>query len=231
MRRIISSVAVSIVFGGFTVAAAQLPPEIMMDRYLVRVERLIAENDYETALDTMNEIGAFQREHAQEFIRRLNAMDGEGTYRLPTEAEWEYAARAGTTGDRYAANLNAIAWYDGNSGGRTHPVGQKVPNAWGLYDMLGNVWEWVADWRLERYPGGTVTDPPGSRVRLGAGGAGRQLGQLCQPFPVVVSPQRFSRQPRQLPGLSPAEDRVALGLALSEETGLSRRDAPCSVFG
>ena len=98
-------------------------------------------------------------EDAQEFIRRLNAMDGAGTYRLPTEAEWEYAARAGTTGDRYG-NLDAIAWYGGNSGRRTHPVGQKAPNAWGLHDMLGNVSEWVGDWYGD-YPGGTVTDPRG----------------------------------------------------------------------
>ena len=109
---------------------------------------------------------------AQEFIGRLNAMDGAGTYRLPTEAEWEYAARVGTTGDRYG-NLGAIAWYGENSGGRTHPVGGKAPNAWGLHDMLGNVYEWVADW-YGRYPGGTVTDPrgPGSgsaRVRRGGG--------------------------------------------------------------
>ena len=120
-------------------------------------------------------------EDAQEFIRRLNAMDGAGTYRLPTEAEWEYAARAGTTGDRYG-NLDAIAWHDGNSGGDPHPVGQKAPNAFGLHDMLGNVWEWVGDW-YGGYPGGTVTDrSPGSRVRLGPGGSGRRLGQRRQVF-------------------------------------------------
>ena len=341
MRGVIGSVVVSIFLGGFTGVAAQLPPEIMADRYLVQVERLIAENDYEAALDTMNEIvalqitlpdvfhfkyaqvalgaglneaaidsatkylttagragefyrdalelldeaeaeaeaearaararevrnaearaarevrdaearaareareqeiqtiraalerdirtgiefvripaGEFRMGHSprpdrgpstepvtrvrinrafdlgkyevtqgqweavmgtnpsrfpecglecpadsvswgdtQEFIRRLNAMDGAGTYRLPTEAEWEYAARAGTTGDRYG-NLDAIAWYRDNSGRRTHPVGQKAPNAWGLYDMLGNVYEWVADW-YDDYPGGSVTDPQG----------------------------------------------------------------------
>jgi hypothetical protein len=71
-------------------------------------------------------------------------FDVEG-YRLLTEAEWEYAARAGTTGPRYHDDLDAIAWYGANSEGETHPVGQKLPNDWELYDGLGNVWEWTAD--------------------------------------------------------------------------------------
>ena len=96
----------------------------------------------------------------QEFVQKLNEREGGERYRLPTEAEWEYAARAGTTGDRYAAILDLIAWYSGNSGNRTHLVGQKAPNAFGLHDMLGNVWEWVQDW-YGGYPGGSVTDPRG----------------------------------------------------------------------
>ncbi|MEU8801014.1 formylglycine-generating enzyme family protein [Spirillospora sp. NPDC048819] len=65
-------------------------------------------------------------------------------YRLPTEAEWEHACRAGTTGPRYG-ELDEIAWYRDNSAGRIHAVGDKRPNAWGLYDMLGNVWDWCWD--------------------------------------------------------------------------------------
>ena len=110
---------------------------------------------------------------AQGFIRQLNGRAGGTRYRLPTEAEWEYAARAGTSGDRYG-NLDAIAWHDGNSGDRTHPVGQKAPNAFGLHDMLGNVWEWVQDWYGGGYPGGSLTDPrgPGSgSLRVLRGGS------------------------------------------------------------
>ena len=80
-------------------------------------------------------------------------------YTLPTEAQWEYACRAGSTGI-YAGDLAAMAWYDANSGGETHPVAQKRPNAWGLYDMHGNVQEWCADW-YRGYPGGDVRDPTG----------------------------------------------------------------------
>ena len=80
--------------------------------------------------------------------------------RLPTEAEWEYACRAGTTGD-YAGEFDAMAWNDHNSENTTHPVGQKKANAWGLYDMYGNVWEWCADWYGD-YSSEAVTDPMGS---------------------------------------------------------------------
>ena len=79
--------------------------------------------------------------------------------RLPTEAEWEYAARGGNPSWRYGP-LERVAWYTGNSGGSTHKVGQKQANRYGLYDMLGNVWEWVADW-YGPYPAGRVIDPHG----------------------------------------------------------------------
>ena len=109
---------------------------------------------------------------AQEFIGRLNGRAGGNRYRLPTEAEWEYAARAGTTGDRYG-NLDVIGWCDDNSGDRTHPVGQKAPNAFGLHDMIGNVYEWVEDWG-DDYPGVVVTDPRGpvsGSIRVYRGGS------------------------------------------------------------
>ena len=107
----------------------------------------------------------------QEFIRRLNEKStlnkgGEGgIYRLPTEAEWEYAARSGGKKERYTgtsneAELGEYAWYDENSGGKTHPVRQKRPNGLGLYDMSGNVWEWVSDWYGEDYYKSSPKDNP-----------------------------------------------------------------------
>ena len=95
----------------------------------------------------------------QVFIKKLNAKN-EGIYRLPTEAKWEYTMRAGTMGD-YAENLDAIAWYRENSDGKTHPVGMKQANTWGLYDMHGNVVEWCEDW-YGSYPNEPVTDPTGA---------------------------------------------------------------------
>jgi formylglycine-generating enzyme required for sulfatase activity len=103
-------------------------------------------------------------EDAQEFIQRLNAKEGGALYRLPTEAEWEYACRAGSPtaysfGDD-PAQLGAYGWYLNNSDGKTSPVGQRTPNAWGLYDVHGNVFEWVQDW-YGKYAREPVTDPHG----------------------------------------------------------------------
>ena len=92
------------------------------------------------------------------YIQKLNEATGK-KYRLPTEAEWEYACRAGTTGDRYG-ELNSIAWYSSNSDAHTHEVGGKAPNAFGLYDMLGNVYEWCAEC-YEPYSPEPVTNPKG----------------------------------------------------------------------
>ena len=123
-------------------------------------------------------------DEAMEFCRKLTERERAAgrlplgfSYTLPTEAQWEYACRAGTTGD-YAGDLNAMAWFDQNSGvqyrynkklkynewvsgtGSTHAVAMKQPNAWGLYDMHGNVWEWCADWYGD-YPSGERVDYSG----------------------------------------------------------------------
>jgi len=95
-------------------------------------------------------------------------------YSLPTEAQWEYACRAGTTGD-FAGNLDAMGWYQANSDETTHPVGQKQANAWGLHDMHGNVSEWCSDWSAD-YPGGNVTDPRGVSDFLRVNRGGNWMG-------------------------------------------------------
>jgi formylglycine-generating enzyme required for sulfatase activity len=122
----------------------------------------------------------------QEFIRKLNAKEGHSRYRLPTEAEWEYAARAGSRGwycfGHDKNQLGDYAWYEANSEVETHPVGQKKANAWGLYDMHGNVWEWVQDW-VDKYRGDSVVDPQGPPVgkyRVFRGGGWYYHANACR---------------------------------------------------
>lgn len=131
----------------------------------------------------------------QVFLGKLNQMEPGRGYRLPTEAEWEYACRAGST-TKYAFGdseneLGDYAWCYENSGERAHPVGQKRPNAWGLYDMHGNVWEWCEDW-YGTYPSGSVTDPKGSTMgsrRVLRGGSWFDYAQSCRSaFRLVRSP-------------------------------------------
>lgn len=97
---------------------------------------------------------------SERFIGALNARVAGLGVRLPTEAEWERACRAGTEAPRYG-DLDGVAWFADNSGGATHPVKQKLPNPLGLYDMLGNVWEWCSDWWAASYAGAPSVDPTG----------------------------------------------------------------------
>ena len=121
----------------------------------------------------------------QEFIKKLNAKEG-GRYRLPTEAEWEYAARGGNRSKDFlysgANDLNRVGWYDGNSGGQTHEVKGKQPNELGLYDLTGNVWEWCADW-YGQYPYNGNINPKGpanGQYRILRGGSWYFNAQFCR---------------------------------------------------
>jgi formylglycine-generating enzyme len=124
-------------------------------------------------------------------------------WRLPTEAEWEWAARAGTTGPFSVSvsgkgcepdpALAAIAWTCANAGGTTHPVGEKAPNTWGLYDLHGNVWEWTHDW-FDDYRTGPLTDPSGPATEsdkvLRGGGWGSRAGDCRAAVRVDDPPQK-----------------------------------------
>lgn len=124
-------------------------------------------------------------------------------YRLPTEAEFEYASRGGTRGrfhfgdDPEAKELDQYAWYDGNSTKTSHPVGQKKPNPFGLYDINGNVWEWCSDWYSPAYAGGTVYHPIGAvsgKTRVFRGGGWDYTADACRSaFRNHVAPTRRAK--------------------------------------
>ena len=137
-----------------------------------------------------NPVDRVSYEACQTFIKKLNEKfaDSGVTFGLPTEAQWEYACRAGTSTPfgfgNDEAKLAEYGWFAENAGGKTHPVGEKKPNAWGLYDMHGNVWQWCADW----YDGGYYKtspsiDPPGPTTgtsRVLRGGSWSDPATYCR---------------------------------------------------
>ncbi len=119
----------------------------------------------------------------QVFFVRLNNRDPKYAYRLPTEAEWEYACKAGANIER-PADLGLETWYGENSEKHTQPVGKKAPNAWGLHDMYGNVAEWVQDWYAPNYyaesPANDPAGPASGSYRIFRGGCWFDAGKYCQ---------------------------------------------------
>ena len=166
----------------------------------------------------------------QEFIVKLNAKEGGNKYRLPTESEWEYAARAGSTtaycfGDD-EGRLGDYAWYDKNSGSKTHPVGQKKPNSWGLYDLHGNVWEWVQDWYGD-YSSGSSTDPSGASsgsYRVIRGGSWYLTARGCRSaFRLRVRSGRHEQRPGLPPGPRTLTFALLPSYPLQEAAAVRRR--------
>ena len=149
-------------------------------------QRIMGTNPSRFEGDLQRPVERVSWDDAQKFLQKLNAQERGTAYRLPTEAEWEYAARAGsTTAYSFGDNptpLAQYAWYDDNAGSTTRPIGQQQPNAWGLYDMHGNVWEWVQDWYAP-YLAPTAVDPQGpigGAFRVIRGGSWFDIARDCR---------------------------------------------------
>lgn len=177
--------------GQFTMGSPTTDPDHFIDEGPVVVEipdpfeigkHLVTQNDWETVMGfnpsdfrgPTHPVETVSWDDTQEFIAKLDARDDGYIYRLPTEAEWEYCCRAGTASRFYWGDDYGLAgqncWYFRNSGGTTHPVGEKLGNQWGLYDMQGNVSEWVQDHYDKDLIGGKdpVQDDGRFRVTRGA---------------------------------------------------------------
>jgi len=173
-----------------------------LGKYLVTLEQWQAVMDDKPSHFTGPKypVELVRSDDVQRFLQKLNAKIGAqfGKFALPTEAQWEYACRAGST-TKYCfgddeARLGDYAWHGKNSGNKTHPVGEKKPNAWGLYDMHGNLWEWCADWYGLDYYAKSPTDdpagPPGGPGRVIRGGCWRDPARLCQSAARFCEPMR-----------------------------------------
>ena len=167
------------------------------------------------------------------FLEKANrAASTGGRFHLPTEAQWEYACRAGTTtalnsGKNLTSktgacpNLDEVAWYDKNSGGKTNPVGTKSPNSWGLHDMHGNVWEWCVD-SYGSYPDSAETDPQGAGMgsdRVDRGGGWNSNANNC----------RVANRNYYYPGYS--NNNLGFRMARTERQGSAKRDSKVTVSG
>ena len=212
-------------------------------------QRVMGSNPSKFQGDPKRPVEMVSWDDAVEFCRRLSELPGEKAAKqrcaLPTEAQWEHACRAGSTSRYYFGNdenqLGEFAWYDDNSSGQTHAVGQKRANAWGLYDMNGNVWQWCQDWfDKHHYANSAAVDPAGPATgsdRVARGGAYRaparrcrsairgstELGhgrdfvgfRVCQ---VVADGPRGGTEAEKAPGaVQPPESAVAAGHGLRAE--------------
>ena len=138
-----------------------------LGKYLVTQEQweAVMGNNPSQFKGPKNPVEQVSTEDCQKFLDKLNALPAAGgKFQLPSEAQWEYACRAGTK-TRYFfgdddSKLGENAWFASNANSKSHPVGEKKPNAWGLYDMHGNAWEWCQDWFSDKYYAASPTDDP-----------------------------------------------------------------------